>query len=486
MTLKRFLWHDYETFGADPARDRPAQFAGLYTDTDLQPVGEPMMFYCRPVMDVLPHPDAVAITGITPQIAEREGQDEPVFAQRIFDAFSRPGTCGVGYNSIRFDDEVTRHLFYRNFHDPYIREWSGGNSRWDLIDVVRLWHALRPDGLEWPTGEHGATSFKLEHLTAANGLAHEQAHDALSDVRATLALAQKLKQAQPRLFEHALGLRDKRAAATLLAGSTQTPVLHVSSRIPAALGCLTAVVALAPHPTNRNCVLSFDLRQDPTDLLMLDIDELQDRLFTPREDLPEGIERLALKGIHLNKSPMLAPLATLRPAQAERWQLDLAEIAEHHAVLMQAGPALVEKVQAIYAQDDRATDDPEVSLYGGFIPDSDRARCERVREAGPAGAAAFDGRFDDPRLNELLFRWRARHAPDQLEAGERAAWQEFLQRKLTIDTGLATLTLPAYRALVDARIRQETDPARLRQWLELQQWPRDSGLLDWIRDESAA
>ena len=482
MTLKRFLWHDYETFGADPARDRPAQFAGLYTDADLQPVGEPLMFYCRPVADVLPHPDAVAITGITPQIAERDGLDEPDFAQRIFEAFSRPGTCGVGYNSIRFDDEVTRHLFYRNFIDPYLREWSGGNSRWDLIDVVRLWHALRPDGLEWPVGEHGATSFKLEHLSAANGLAHSRAHDALSDVEATLALAQRLKQAQPRLFEHSLQLRDKKVAASLLASSSRTPVLHVSSRIPAALGCLTAVVAVAPHPRNRNCVICFDLRQDPEDLLTLDVEALHDRLFTPREDLPEGIERLALKGIHLNKSPMLAPLNTLQPAQARRWQIDLDRMAAHHAVITAAGTALVEKVQALYADQDFAAEDPEVALYGSFVPDADRARCEQVRADGPAAAARHDGSFEDPRLNELVFRWRARHAPQTLTDGEREAWREFLQRKLGLDTGLASLTLPAYRARVAALIQQEADPGRLRQWLDLQNWPRDSGLLEWVSD----
>jgi exodeoxyribonuclease I len=480
MTLKRFLWHDYETFGADPARDRPAQFAGLYTDAELQPVGEPLMFYCRPVMDVLPHPDAVAITGITPQIAEREGLDEPAFAQRVFEAFSRPGTCGVGYNSLRFDDEVTRNLLYRNFHDPYLREWSGGNSRWDLIDVVRLWHALRPEGLTWPQGEHGATSFKLEHLSAANGLQHERAHDALSDVHATLALARRLKAAQPRLFAHALTLRDKKVAAALLTGSTQAPVLHVSSRIPAALGCITAVVAVAPHPRNRNCVLCFDLRQDPEALLSAPIDELHDRLFTPREDLPEGVERLALKGIHLNKSPMLAPMSTLQPAQAQRWQLDLEQLREHHELLMRAGPALVEKVQALYADEDRSADDPEVALYSGFIPDADRARCAQVRADGPGGAAPHDGRFEDPRLNELLFRWRARHAPHTLTPGEQDAWRAFVERKLSIDTGLASLTLPAYQQLVEARLQQDRDPDRLRQWLDLRNWPRDSGLLDWM------
>ncbi len=472
----RFLWHDYETFGADAARDRPSQFAGVYTDADLNPVGEPLMFYCQPTVDVLPHPDAVLITGITPQIAERDGLPEPEFAQRILEAFSPRGTCGVGYNSIRFDDEFTRHLFWRNFIDPYRREWFGGNSRWDLIDVVRLWHALRPEGLEWPINEKGATSFKLEHLTQANGLVHDRAHDALSDVYATLALAQKLKAAQPRLFEHALKLRDKQYTASLLQLGAPQPVLHVSQRIPATLGCISAVIPLAIHPTNRNCIISFDLRQDPTDLLSLDVDELQDRLFTPAAELPEGIARLALKGIHLNKSPMLAPMATLTAEAAERWQFDLNSLRERHATLLAAGDALRTKVQAIFAQQVFDEQDAECALYAGFVSDADRARCEQVRKAGPGAAESFDGTFEDARLNTLLFRWRARHASWSLNAAEQDEWQQFVQRKLTVDTGLASLTLETYHALIEQRLREETDATRLRQLLDLKAWPIDAGL----------
>jgi exodeoxyribonuclease I len=473
---ERFLWHDYETFGADAARDRPSQFAGVYTDAELNPVGEPLMFYCQPSLDVLPHPDATLITGITPQMAERDGLAEYEFAERIRAAFEGPNVCGVGYNSIRFDDEFTRHLFWRNFIDPYRREWFGGNSRWDLIDVVRLWHALRPEGLEWPVNDKGATSFKLEHLSQANGLTHERAHDALSDVYATLALAQRLKAAQPRLFEHALKLRDKRVAANLLKLGEPQPVLHVSSRIPATRGCISAVMPLAVHPVNRNCVISFDLRQDPTALLSLDVDELQDRLFTPAAELPEGIERLALKGIHLNKSPMLAPMSTLSAEAAERWQFDLPQIRAHHETLLAVGDALREKVQAIFVQPDFDEQDAECSLYAGFVSDADRARCEQVRKAGPAAVESFDSSFEDARLNMLLFRWRARHAPHTLNAAEQDEWQQFVQRKLHVDTGLASLTLEAYQALIAQRMSEVTDPDKLRMLVDLKSWPMDAGL----------
>ncbi len=193
MAELSFYWHDYETWGADPSRDRPSQFAGIRTDAELNVIGDPLMIYCRPTMECLPQPMACAVTGITPQKALDEGLDERAFMAAIHRELAAPGTCGVGYNSIRFDDEVTRYGLYRNFYDPYAREWKDGNSRWDLIDVVRLCCALRPDGIEWPLREDGTPSFKLEVLTAANGIGHEAAHDALSDVHATISLARLIR-----------------------------------------------------------------------------------------------------------------------------------------------------------------------------------------------------------------------------------------------------------------------------------------------------
>jgi len=476
-----FVWHDYETFGTDPARDRPSQFAARRTDENLEPVGQPLVIYCQPAVDVLPQPQACLITGITPQQARDEGVPEYEFARQIDALFSVPETCAAGYNSIRFDDEFTRHLLYRNFHEVYTREWRGGNSRWDLIDVVRLWHALRPDGFVWPAGDNGAPTFKLERLTVANGLAHEKAHDALSDVDATIAVARALKTAQPRLFEHALRLRDKKVAATLLNVTTMAPVVHVSSKIPATRGCLAVIAPIAMHPTNGNCVLSFDLGGDVEDLLALDADDIRDRVFASGDDLPDGVERLPLKGVHLNKSPMLSPLNTLRAADAERWGIDLARVQANHVALLAAGDALRDKVREVFTQEPRDWADPELSLYGGFLPDSDKARLARIRDAGPDSIARLHGSFADPRYDELLFRYRARHYPDTLDEDERARWQDFVQSKLRYDSGVASLTLDAYREQVAALAASERDPARLRVLAQLAVWPEESGLERLLR-----
>ena len=450
-----FYWHDYETFGTDSKRDRPSQFAGLRTTLDLEPIGEPLTIHCRPAPDVLPNPEACALTGITPQLALREGVIEAEFAARIHAELAAPGTCGVGYNSIRFDDEFTRNLFYRNFYEPYTREWDNENSRWDIIDLARLAYALRPQGIEWPLRAENKPSFRLEDLTAANHLAHTQAHEALSDVHATIALARALKHAQPRLWHFYFALRRKRRAFALLDYVHRTPVLHVSSRYPAERGNLAMVVPLAAHPDQPNSVIVYDLDSDPTALLELDAEAIADRVFTPKADLPEGCERIALKAVHANKSPALAPLKALAGVDTQRVKLDIARCEKHLEMLRHAAD-LGEKVRRVFAspRDDAAVD-PELAIYRAFVDDADKRLLREVRRTPPAelGRSVFG--FHDARYPELLFRYRARNWPETLSTSEHERWQEFRRRRLCDRGALTPLTFADYFAQIAALRQRE-------------------------------
>ena len=438
-----YYFHDYETFGADPRRDRPSQFAGIRTDADFNVIGEPTVLYCQPPADYLPDPEACLITGITPQLALDKGVREAEFAARIQCELSQPQTCALGYNSIRFDDEFTRHLLYRNLYDPYEREWQGGNSRWDLIDLTRLVYALRPDGIEWPRQEDGRASFRLERLTAANGLVHEHAHDALSDVHATIALARLLRESKPRLFEFLRANRDKRSARELLAVGSWKPLLHVSEKYPASRGCLAVVVALAPHPENGNGVLVYDLSSAPDPLIESDSAEIRRRLFTPMVQLAEGETRIPLKTVHVNKCPVLAPLSALRPEDAERLGIDLAVCLRHLEQLKQA-ENLAEKLHDVFTREEAPPADPELALYSGFLGDRDRRELIRLRNLPPEKLAFQHPDFDDSRLPELLFRYRARNWPDSLNAEEKDRWEEFRRTRLC-GPSLGGLTFDEYR-----------------------------------------
>ncbi|MEJ1376726.1 MAG: exodeoxyribonuclease I [Candidatus Sedimenticola sp. (ex Thyasira tokunagai)] len=473
-----FYWHDYETWGIDPRRDRAVQFAGIRTDDELNVIDKPLTVFCKPSDDMLPQPGACLVTGITPQRAREEGVNEAEFFAMIHREMTRPGTCGVGYNSIRFDDEFTRYGFYRNFFDPYAREWQNGNSRWDIIDMVRLTHALRPEGIVWPTHDDGVTSFKLERLTTENGIAHEAAHDALSDVHATIAMAKLIKEKQPRLFDYLLPLRDKRKVGELLNLQKMEPVLHVSSMYPAALGCIAMVVPLAKHPTNPNGVIVYDLRHDPAPLIELDQDEIAKRLFTAKDQLPEGVERIPLKTIHLNKSPAVVPLNTMSDAVAERWQIDR-DAGRRHLEQLRSASGLVEKIRSVHsAREFEPQTDPDQNLYGGgFFSKEDRKRMDSIRASEPAVLASLGISFDDSRLPEMLFRYRARNWPDTLSGGERAEWNEYRMVRLTEDQGGGSITLARFRSELAALMVDPANGERERAVLsQLADWPGVIGL----------
>jgi exodeoxyribonuclease-1 len=470
-----FYWHDYETWGTDPGVDRPCQFAGLRTDAELAEVGEPCVLFALPADDLLPQPDACLVTGISPQRAEREGIPEADFARAIQRELAAPGTCGVGYNSLRFDDQITRQLFYRNLLEPYAHAHRNGNSRWDLIDALRLAHALRPDGIEWPEREPGVTSFRLEHLTQANGIAHAEAHDALADVRATIALARLLRRAQPRLFAYALTLRSRQTVEDLIARAE--PLLHVSQRFPASLGCIAPVAVVAAADDNPKQHWCFDLRTDPRVLLELSADEIRARLFVAAEDLPAGVERIPLKGLRTNAVPMLAPMKTLTDAAAERWRIDLTQVAAHAQTIRRHAGEIAAKVREVHRREPEsaqtsAAQDPERMLYsGGFFSDHDRREMARLHRLTPRALAAEHPRFEDARLPTLLLRMRARSWPGTLTDAEREDWDAWRFEHLTDSAHGASVTIDGYEARVaELRAEYADDAGRLRLLDELAAW----------------
>jgi exodeoxyribonuclease-1 len=446
-----FYWHDYETFGTDPSRDRAVQFAGIRTDAKFNIIGQPLQLFSRPSRDVLPQPEACLVTGITPQRALAEGVPEAEFIARIHAEMSQAGTCAVGYNSIRFDDEVTRYTLYRNFYDAYAREWQNGNSRWDIIDMVRLTHALRPEGVEWPLNEDGSTSFRLELLTAANDIGHEAAHDALSDVEATIALARLIREKQPRLFDYALSLRKKQAVLEQLDIAAMKPVLHVSGMFGASRNNIALIAPVARHPVNKNEIICYDLAMDPSMLAELEPQAIAERLFARAADLPEGVDRPGLKSIHINRSPVVVTPKLLDPATAERLGIDVAQCRVHRQQL-QSLPGLVEKLGQVYAgREMPAITDPDRMLYsGGFFTDVDKRVMDKVRAATPEALRDESFVFEDARLPEMLFRYRARNFPESLTPEESAQWEEFRFQYLTDPEAGASITMDEYHARIEA------------------------------------
>lgn len=459
------LWYDLETFGLDPDHDRIAQFACVRTDEQLEEIDDPVKIYCKPPLDYLPAPAACAVHGITPQMADELGLNEYAFARRILSLMAVPGTTVAGYNTIHFDDEFIRRLLYRNLLDPYEREWANGNSRWDVINLLRAARDLRPEGIVWPNNGEGTPLFKLESLSKANGIRHESAHDALSDIRATIAVAALVRQKQPKLYEWYFSHRQRESLKPLVDLSSRKMLAHTAAEYTRKEGCTTLIAPVAMDPMNRNQLIAIDLRFDPEELLGLDVAEIRARVFTKASEL--SAPRVPLTKIRLNQCPFLAPSSTLSGEAASRLGLDR-EACERRLAVVSANPGLVQKLTAVFDETPPPpqTDDPELLLYhGSFFPPQDKARLGKFHilmgkedkdidaltvEAAKEAKKAFQRmKFLDDRIPKLAGRLFARNFPETLNDSERLKWRGICAQRLQLPSREGSTELADYGRLAD-------------------------------------
>ncbi|RUM86058.1 MAG: exodeoxyribonuclease I [Candidatus Thioglobus sp.] len=465
--MKTFYWYDYETFGISPKIDRISQFAGIRTDENLNILDE-HMFYCKPTHDCLPAPEACSITSISPQLCEQKGMIEHAFIQKIHTEFSTPNTCIVGYNSIRFDDEFTRHTLYRNFIDPYAWHWKNGNTRWDILDVVRLCYALKKDNsLKWVHNEEGKPIFKLDQLSLANGIEHANAHDALADVRATIAIAKIIKDTQPQLFDYAFSLREKKTVESKI--QLFEPMLHTSGMYPATLSCTRLAVALAYHPEYNDRAIVFNLDQDPSMLLEMDVEELKTLMFTKQSELPEGVRRLEIKDLIFNKSPMFVPnVYKLDPKVVNQLQIDMNTCLQRLSFIKDNQNAISEVVQALYKNDQERTRTADVdqALYDGFMDNADKRIGDQVQTLSANELKDFHPRFKDQKLNTLLMHFKARNYPETLSEDETEDWFETVQGRVQAGEN-GYLNIDEYFQRINTLREQHPNKEKLWQQLEV-------------------
>jgi len=450
-------WYDFESWGTSPKKDKPSQFAGIRTDLELNIIGEPLVEYCQIPNDYLPHPEAALVTGITPQQTLQKGLIEPEFIKLIHQQINTANTICVGYNNIRFDDELLRYTLYRNFYDPYAYSWQNNNSRWDILDMVRACYALRPEGINWPTDDEGKPSFKLERLTVANDIEHGSAHDALSDVIATIELAKLIKNKQPKLYQFLLEHRSKKALAELIDVYRSTPLVHTSGMISAWQGCTTWVAPIGFHHKNKNAVVVYDLTKDPKPLLSLSSEQIAEKMYSKTEDLG-GEERIGLKLVHLNKCPVLAPAKTLLPENAERLGIDR-EVCLENLAFIQGNPELKVKLcQAFELEKEFEPEtNPEYQLYSGFLSDTDKQQMEAIHSVDIKDQWQLTPNFVDPRLTSLWRLYKARYFTNTLSAKDNQWWQQYRTDKLMHGLDSPNITVNDFQLSLESNLERHQD-----------------------------
>lgn len=475
-----FFFYDLETSGLSPRKDRIMQFAGQRTDMNLNKIGEPVNILVRLNNDVLPSPGALMVTGISPQKTVEEGYTEAEFARMAAEEFFTEGTIAVGYNSVRFDDEHMRYLFWRNFFDPYEWQWKDDRSRWDLLDVVRMTRALRPENINWPFVENEAgeqmAANKLELLTKMNSIDHDSAHDALSDVEGLIDVAKLLRQHQPQIFDYLLKIRSKSEVQKLVNLDSPQPVVYTSGRYDARYEKTAVVFPVAPAP-NRN-VIVWDTRFDPTEFLELSADDLAARLFASWEDRQaEGFVPVPAKVLQYNRCPAVAPFGVLTDENKQRLEIDENKIKQHIKILRQ-NPHFTENLRTafenknkVYQAREKTLDspekvNPEAQLYGGFLSDSDQMRVELVRNADGRKLADFHPDFADERLPELLLHYKARNFPKSLSSDEKEAWEAWRIDQIARQTPAFLESLQEIAARDDLTRDEEFIIEEMKLWLE--------------------
>lgn len=427
---KTFYFYDLETSGLDARGDRIMQFAGQRTNESFEPIGEPHNLLIAMSDDTLPSPNALMVTGITPQKTLEEGYSERDFCQIFINDIATPDTTILGFNSLRFDDEFIRAILWRNFYDPYEWSYAEGRSRWDILDVVRMTRALRPEGVNWPVVDDKPTN-RLELLAEQNGIEHLSAHDALSDVVALIGVTKLITSKQPQLFNWLYKLRDKNEVKKIVNLDTPQPFVYTSGRYDAAYEKTTIAypVAEAEHGN----VYVYDLRHDPADWVGLSESELSKIVNTPYSNRDETYKALPVKKLQYNRCPAIAPLGVLE--QEDGWEkigIDQTKIEASLTVLRQ-NPDFASRVQAVLSvkPDYPPTKDSEGRLYDGFVGPRDKLRAEAVRNASPEDISKTDMKFDDQRLAEMLPRYIARNMPRALDDESRAAYEQYRADRLS-------------------------------------------------------
>lgn len=434
---KTFYFYDLETSGLGQRDDRIMQFAGQRTDLDFNPIGEPANIMVRLGNDSLPSPYAVMVTGITPQATQQDGLSEREFCQFFTEEIAWPGTTILGYNSVRFDDEFIRATLWRNFYDPYEWQWKDGRSRWDMLDVVRLTRALRPEGIKWPVTPEGKPTNRLELLTKENAISHEHAHDALADVAALIEVTKLIKQHQPQLFDYLYNIRGKRGVQQVVNPQQPRPFVYASGRYPSKYLHTTVAYPLAPLEADR--VLVYDLRYNLDELLTArndgKLDELLERKPHPDREAPATLTQAiypVVKPLQYNHCPAVAPLGVLEKQDGwaklqltpEQIQQNLQSLRAHPEIVQQL--VKENKVKAKFPP----SPDAESALYDGFLDNADRNLCAVIRINEADKLADFHPKFADRRLPELFMHYKAKNFPEILTEDEAAEWEKYRLARL--------------------------------------------------------
>lgn len=459
-----YLFYDLETTGLLQCWDVPLQSAFLQADADLKTQRE-LMLRCRLPAHIVPSVDALMVTNVTPAMLE----DQPASHLEMMSQIARIITDSkpaliLGYNNIRFDDEILRQSFFQTLLPPYSASMTG-HGRGDVLTMLRAVIMLEPDAVVVPRDATGKAVLKLGAVCRKNGivLTDEDAHDALADVRATRDLFKLLLDRAPATMATMLRHAKKSSPIDLMEAGEPVIIGGTSRLTP----CLPTIAS----PTNPSARICINLDLDPTEFIDLPAPELLARIRSSRSPVRQ---------VKTNAMPILfsweqAAHALIEAQSNQVYRARARALWAHPTFLRQLALALEDQ----YA-DREASRYPDEQLYShGFVSDADVVACRRWHEIEWKYREHFaTWHIRDPRLRSLAVRQIFLNAPDALSPEAQRRGQDWLRHRLVTEDEAPWLTIPKALARCD-ELSATGDPetraalGRIRAWLEQR---RDSTL----------
>lgn len=423
---KSFLWYDYETFSRDKYNTRIASVAMMRTNLSFDVLEEPVVCFGKLGLDFLPSPRSCIIHGLSPQFVNTIGTTEDILISKVLEEFSKDGTIVVGYNSIQFDDEITRATLYRNLMDPHTG-WA--KNRWDILKLVRATRDFKPETLvlEKTNSETGWTSFRLEDVAEQNGIEQIKAHDAINDVLATVGIAKQIKEKQPDLFEYYFNLRTPEQIAQFFSNESDNRIILFTDSTP-----------INGHKFNTRPLvpLHYEKRNGKLEKVVC---------FDLSNEVPETINeetRNCLIELNIKKSPFIVRAKYSHDMEARsglKWETC---IERRKRVL---DNPIFASLAGKKRKFEKTSNDPDVNIYE-FPSFAAKETMKNIVALPPEYRLKQHRPFHDgdEKFNEILFRHVARNYPDLLTDIDKQAWIRHCRSKITGIEDNTPTTEPLY------------------------------------------
>lgn len=439
------VFYDTETTGTETYFDQILQFAAIKTDVDLNVIDR-FEIRCRILPHVVPAPGALRVTGVTPtQLINPSLPSHYEMVRAIRSKLlSWSPAMFLGWNTIDFDEDLIRQALYKTLHNPYLTN-RDGNSRSDVMRMAQACSLTAPFALTFPLGDGGKKIFKLDRFAPSNGFSHEQAHDAMGDVEATIFLAKLLMEKAPDVWSSFMRFSTKAAVVDYINEERVFCFSDFYFGNPFSY----ATTVLGQNKGNPAEWYIYDLSIDPTSLLSLTDSKLKSRLAAS----PKVVRKLKSNGV-----PMLLPFEDA-PDICKGRNLGFKAL-EQRADMLRTGSEACERLVSAFESlkiEYPVSPHVEKQIYNGFIDQADEKLMNEFHEVEWSKRHAIVEKFQDTRLRTIGKRLIHLERPDLLEDSARREHDlAVANRLLGRDPDVSWLTLP--KALEDIKAILEATP----------------------------